>query len=110
MAAALPRERVDCNTIVVGIVLLATLILSIAGAANAADPAFRPHAFMFAIASAIGPGGLLSSGRRDPVSMTTPPAQPHAFAWTMTAQTDPASPEQGALGRGELTAVPDNGP
>jgi cytochrome c oxidase cbb3-type subunit I len=60
MAAALPRERVDGSTIAVGLVMLVTLILSLSGASSAVDPAFRTHAFLFAIASAIGLAGLLT--------------------------------------------------
>jgi cytochrome c oxidase cbb3-type subunit 1 len=59
MAAAFSRERVDISTLGVGLMMLIVLILSFSGAANAVDPAFRAHAFIFVIASAIGLAGLL---------------------------------------------------
>ena len=59
MAAAFTRERVDGSTFAVGLVLVVVLILSFAGAANAVDPAFRTHSFMFAVAAAGGLAALL---------------------------------------------------
>ena len=50
MAAAFSRERIDVSTFAVGFLILVVLILSFSGAANAADPAFRAHAFIFLIA------------------------------------------------------------
>ena len=59
MAAAFSRERVDGSAVAVGMVMLIVLALALAGAANAVDPAFRTHSFMFAIAATLGLGGLL---------------------------------------------------
>jgi cytochrome c oxidase cbb3-type subunit 1 len=59
MAAAFTRERVDSSTFSVGLVLVVVLILSLAGAANAVDAAFRTHAFMFAVAAVAGLAALL---------------------------------------------------
>ena len=60
MAAAFSRERVDGSAVAVGMVMLIVLVLALAGAANAVDPAFRTHSFMFAIAATLGLGGLLT--------------------------------------------------
>jgi cytochrome c oxidase cbb3-type subunit I len=59
MAAAFSRERIDVSTFAVGFLMLVVLILSFSGVANAADLAFRAHAFIFLVASAIGLAGLL---------------------------------------------------
>ena len=60
MAASVANsESPDSSTIMVGLVLLAVLILGVAGAANAVDPAFGAHAWMFAAAGAAGLAGLL---------------------------------------------------
>ena len=59
MTVELQRERVDGSTFAVALVLVVVLIVSVVGAANAVDQAFRAHAFMFAIASAAGLAVLL---------------------------------------------------
>ena len=61
MAAGTMREEgPDPSTIVVGLILFIVLILGVAGAANAVDPAFGAHAWMFAGAAALGLVALLA--------------------------------------------------
>jgi cytochrome c oxidase cbb3-type subunit I len=52
------NSRTEGSAIGVGLVLLATAILAIAGAASAADGAFRAHAWMFLAAAFAGFAGL----------------------------------------------------
>src|SRR5690349_19206530 len=59
---------------IVGIILLAMLVFGIAGAANAVDPSFRAHAWMFAGAAVIGLAALIGwyTGSDDPGSRFDP--------------------------------------
>jgi len=56
---SISRKRIDVSTFAVGFLMLVVLILSFSGVANAADLAFRAHASIFLVASAIGLAGLL---------------------------------------------------
>src|SRR5690606_27165716 len=59
-ANAQVNSRLDSSSLAVGLIMLAVLILALSGAANAIDPAFRAHAWMFAAAAFLGLAGLLT--------------------------------------------------
>ncbi|HVY87956.1 MAG TPA: cytochrome-c oxidase, cbb3-type subunit I [Hyphomonadaceae bacterium] len=60
MAASATRsDGIDGSTFLVGAILTIVLLLAFLGAANAVDPAFRAHSWMFLAAAAIGIVGLM---------------------------------------------------